>query len=232
MRKLWIILYCSMIMVIFLGCVQVAPTEETSFLGSMPSNDNQSKIFVLSNVEDCLIEETTIRLNVANETVSYSFVDFFKISDDYRWELYWDKSCLPSLNIRSKTVDLEEGENYLYALFVNKQNEEDIYLYEIIVYRNDDFEIFYMEDNPNCYIKIYPNNVLVIYDDAEVFNFGEKNIKLNYRYVPANSEGYSFPVYEIDVTKVNSSPGTISSYSYLIILQNNIIMYQGIRFFK
>ena len=36
--------------------------------------------------------------------------------------VYYDKSCLPNLNVVSKTADLTSGENILYALFVNKNN--------------------------------------------------------------------------------------------------------------
>ena len=85
----------------------------------------------MSDIENSVIEGNTIRFDVSNETDSFSFINAFTISENYRWELHWDKACIPSLNIVSKSVNLENGDNVLYALFINKNNTEDIHLYEL-----------------------------------------------------------------------------------------------------
>ena len=80
---------------------------------------------------DGTIENNEIVINVCSDVETFSFLETFTIPDNYKWELHWDQACLPDLNIVSKTVNLEKGENILYALFINKNDTEKIYLYKI-----------------------------------------------------------------------------------------------------
>ncbi len=82
-----------------------------------------------------------IHLNVDNDVDEFSFVDAFEYPSNYRWELHWDKACVPSLNIVSKNVNLEEGDNILYAIFINKIDEADIHLFEITIHREQSLTI-------------------------------------------------------------------------------------------
>ena len=119
---------------LFVSCDSSVDSPPTS---SSDSSDNNSSKFTLStNLENCLIEGNDIKVTVPKSKNSISLIDAFSIPNNYKWELHYDKSCLPNMNIVSKNIDLEYGTNILYALFINKNNTDEIYLYEIKVYRD------------------------------------------------------------------------------------------------
>ena len=135
-----ILLICTTIF--FVGCDDTPDNANKNDGGATQTpNDNNSngdntyKFSLSSNLENCTIEGDKINITVSNSTSSFSFINAFSIPETYRWELHYDKACLPNLNIVSKSVNLEYGTNVFYALFVNKNNSDEIYLYEVAVYR-------------------------------------------------------------------------------------------------
>ncbi len=110
-------------------------TPDSSTNSSSSPNEEIQHFSLTTNIESCTIKGTIIQFSVPYTTYSYSFINSFNIPANYKWELHYDKSCLPNLNIVSKTADLNAGENVLYALFVNKNNADEIYLYEIHIYK-------------------------------------------------------------------------------------------------
>ena len=132
-----------------------------------------------SNI-DCEIDGYNIFVDVENECDSFSFINAFTIPNEYRWELHWDKSCLPDLNIVSKSVNVDEGDNKLYALFINKNDIDEIYLYEIILHRKYETTIsFYVNGSIEYQDKIYTHELYkVVYESKldssrQKFNFWE-----------------------------------------------------------
>lgn len=79
------------------------------------------------------IKDNLISINVCSLTENYSFINTFTISNNFKWELHYEQECLPELNIVSKTVDLIGKNNQFYALFINKNNSDDIYLYKVVI---------------------------------------------------------------------------------------------------
>ena len=113
----------------------VDKTPDSSTDSSSNANEEIQRFSLSTNIENCTITSTTIQFSVSWDTYSYSFIHSFNIPTNYKWELHYDKSCFPNLNVVSKTADLTAGENTLYALFVNKNDAEEIYLYEIHIYK-------------------------------------------------------------------------------------------------
>lgn len=147
-------LICSTI--IFAGCDNTPDNTDENGGGTTetPSGDNTntgdtSKLSLTTNIENCTIEDDKINITVSNDTKSFSFINAFNTPENYKWELHYDKACLPSLNVVSKSVDLDEGDNVLYALFVNKENSEEIYLYEILIHRIYNADLKYYVVSPN-----------------------------------------------------------------------------------
>ena len=112
-----------------------SPNINSSTDSSSSPNEEIQHFSLTTNIESSTIKGTIIQFSVPYTTYSYSFITSFNIPANYKWELHYDKSCLPNLNIVSKTADLNAGENVLYALFVNKNNADEIYLYEIHIYK-------------------------------------------------------------------------------------------------
>lgn len=151
-----VFLICSTI--IFAGCDNTPNNTDENGGGTTetPSGDNTntgdtSKFSLTTNIENCTIEGDKINITVSNDTKSFSFINAFDIPENYKWELHYDKSCLPSLNVVSKSVDLDDGNNTLYALFVNKNDADDIYLYEILVHRCHIVTISYYDGDTLLY---------------------------------------------------------------------------------
>lgn len=143
MKKFFLpILFCFLVIIISsceqensLPNMQIIATIPTATLSENTSSINQTELdtafSITINIEGSRIEDNRIIFSVHKDVSSYSFINAFTIPSQYKWELHWDKECLSSLNIASKTVDLIEGDNLLYALFINKNNPEDVYFYEI-----------------------------------------------------------------------------------------------------
>ena len=150
------VLFLITLLVCFV-CLFVACRNESDHLNSASSDNNtvlqpdvstvegnETPTFsISSNIPGCVIDNNRICFDVSEKTDSYSFINAFIIPDCFKWELHWDKSCLPDLNIVSKTVNLEKGDNTLYALFINKGNTDDIYLFEIVVHRKYEVTVSY-----------------------------------------------------------------------------------------
>lgn len=117
---------CSIML--FCGCNSPFQSDENT-------NENSSKFSLFTSLENCNIEGDKINITVPNNMDSISFTDAFSIPNNYKWELHYDRSCLPELNIVSKSINLEYGNNTVYAIFFNKNNTDEFYLYEISVYR-------------------------------------------------------------------------------------------------
>ena len=144
MRKFAILLpllICT-ILLSLVGCSDNQGSNLDLFDNSQ--TDNNSSVSDNKNTDDALslrlnidgeIADNKIFISVPNNVSEYSFINAFSFSDKYRLELHWDKSGLSDLNIVSKTVNLDEGDNILYALFINKENSDNISLYEINVHR-------------------------------------------------------------------------------------------------
>ena len=146
MRKHFLLILLSILLIcttiFFVGCDDTLDNTNKNDGGATQTpnddnsnGDNTSKFSLSSNLENCTIENDKINITVSNSTSSFSFINAFSIPETYRWELHYDKACLPNLNIVSKSVNLEYGTNIFYALFVNKNNSDEIYLYEVAVYR-------------------------------------------------------------------------------------------------
>lgn len=146
MKKHFLLILLSILLIctimLFAGCDDTPDSTNENGDGTTqtPSGDdsngdNTSEFSLSANLENCTIEGDNISIAVSNSTNSFSFINAFNIPENYKWELHYDKSCLPSLNVVSKSVDLDEGDNTLYALFINKSNSDEIYLYEILVHR-------------------------------------------------------------------------------------------------
>lgn len=160
MKKHFLLILLSILLIcttmLFAGCDDTSNNTNENGDGTTqtPSGDNSngdntSKFSLSSSLENCTIEGDKINITVPNSTNSFSFINAFNIPENYKWELHYDRSCLPSLNVVSKSVDLDEGNNTLYALFVNKSNTEDIYLYEILIHRVYNAELKYYMLSPN-----------------------------------------------------------------------------------
>ena len=154
MRKHFLLILLSILLIcttmLFVGCNDTPDNTNENGDGTTqtPSGDNSngdntSKFSLSSNLGNCTIEGDKINITAPNSTTSFSFINAFDIPENYKWELHYDKSCLPSLNVVSKSVDLDEGDNTLYALFINKNNSDDIYLYEIVLHRCYDITVSY-----------------------------------------------------------------------------------------
>lgn len=223
MRKITIMLMLILTIVfsvcLFAGCNETPDnTGEGNNGGTMqtpgepnssenPSNgettQNPEGFTLTTNLTNSTINGEKITVLVSNDTSSCSFINAFSFPDNYRWELHWDKSCLPSLNIVSKSVDLDEGDNTLYALFVNKNDDSDIYLYEINIHRIFNAEVRYYLVKPDGaqvtvktdYISTKQEYVLSYKPDDTYF-----------------STGYSFSHYENEshekITSINISAKT------------------------
>lgn len=173
MKKILAYICCISFMFSFISCNAPPQDYNTESLGTVPTITtetqvtSQNEFFLSSTIQGAQISDHIISFSVPNSITSFSFINTLIIPSQYKWELHWDKECLPSLNIVSKTVDLDEGENQLYALFINKENFEDVHFYEIKVYRaittNDELQVKasevlkefvdnYMIDYPNDYV--------------------------------------------------------------------------------
>ena len=138
-----VLLICSAIWLV--GCNKTTQTPS----GNDPDNTSSSKFSLSTDWENCRIEGDKVHITVSNSTQSVSLINAFSIPETYKWELHYDRACLPSLTIVSKSVDLDEGDNILYALFINNNNADDIYLYEIIVHRVYEAELRYCLVSPH-----------------------------------------------------------------------------------
>ena len=111
----------------------------SSIIHYNPSNSSASlsetPFSLTINIENYTVNQNEISLEIPEEIHSYSFANSFTIPSNYKWELHWDKECLSSLNIVSKTVDLKNEITVLYALFINKNDFDDVYLYTINIKR-------------------------------------------------------------------------------------------------
>ncbi len=88
---------------------------------------------LITNI-DCDISQYSISIKVSNTTTSYSLINAFLIPSNFEWELYDNIECKDG-KISSKNVNLETGDNVFYALFKNKNDSDDIYLYKITINR-------------------------------------------------------------------------------------------------
>lgn len=70
-------------------------------------------------------EKSTISCSVSNTTENFSFNDTFKISDNNSWGLYYD--ITGTLEIKSKTVLLNVGDNTFYVLIENNSGKKRVY---------------------------------------------------------------------------------------------------------
>ena len=70
-------------------------------------------------------EKSTISCSVSNTTENFSFNDTFKISDNNTWGLYYD--ITGTLEIKSKTVLLNIGDNTFYVLIENNSGKKRVY---------------------------------------------------------------------------------------------------------
>lgn len=201
MKKIIRFVFCLFLVFTLAGCGNLSKPEPDEFK-------------LTPNIE-CEINGYQIDMIVENDVDSYSFINAFSIPDNYRWELHWDKSCLSSLAIVSKNVHLDEGDNILYCLFVNKNNPDEIYLYELIVHRIYNALLSYYLYNPNTETisakPIYTERITT-----------KKDYVLNY--IPNANDltpGYSFLRYadrELnEISKVNVS----SNYDIIIIQDAN-----------
>lgn len=70
-------------------------------------------------------EKSTISCSVSNTTESFSFNDTFKTADNNTWGLYYD--ITGTLEIKSKTVLLNVGDNTFYVLIENNSGKKRVY---------------------------------------------------------------------------------------------------------
>lgn len=123
------------------------PSESTEGSNSSNSKEPESEKFnIIANI-NCEIIDNEIYIKVSNTTATYSLIKAFTIPSNYEWKLYDNVECTNGA-ISSKTVSLAKGDNVFYALFENKNNSDDIYLYKIKIYRTIilDLKIVYFGD--------------------------------------------------------------------------------------
>ena len=135
--------------------------------GNNSTDNNSSKFSLSSNLDNCIIEGNEISITVSNGTNSLSFINAFSIPKNYKWELHYDKECLPNLNIVGKSVDLDYGTNILYALFTNKNNSDEIYLYEVNVYLICPSAVGTYYNSSGYILNIYENGTLYLSYNGE-----------------------------------------------------------------
>lgn len=70
-------------------------------------------------------DKSTISCSVSNVTENFSFNDTFKIADNNTWRLYYD--ITGTMEINSKTVSLNVGDNTFYVLIENKSGQKKVY---------------------------------------------------------------------------------------------------------
>lgn len=101
----------------------------------------------INSAEYAEVANNNIQITVDEQISSYSLINTFKIGNNYTWTLHTDVSCSDYSKINSKTVSLDYGENYYFAMFKSKTNSDEIYLYSITIYRN------YEQNSLNVYVK-------------------------------------------------------------------------------
>ena len=116
-------------------------SSEESVVFESSTSSYTEPFSISTTIKNCVITNDTIEFSVEKDVNSFSFINAFSIPSNFKWELHWDQACLSQYNIVSKTVDLEDGDNVLYALFINKNDTSDIYLYEIQIFKKVYYDI-------------------------------------------------------------------------------------------
>lgn len=87
-----------------------------------------------ANLENCTVNNNSeIFFIVPYGTGTFSFENAFSTSKKYTWDIYKDIACAPGSKVISKTVYLNNVVEEVFALFVNTDDSEEMYLYRIHV---------------------------------------------------------------------------------------------------
>ena len=153
-----VILICCVI-----GIVLGTTLPKNNGQNTPPNNPEiNNRINLTSNLFDINKNELTLYCSLSNNTESINLNNSISVSDDYVWRLYKDIECIQE--IPSKSINLEIGDNKLFILISNS-NEQQLYkltirrrpLYTISFNTNSDENIPNQIIEEGGLIKI-PNN--------------------------------------------------------------------------
>lgn len=146
--------------------------------------------------KDFTKEETTLKLSVSNETTEFDFANKIKVKDTSKWGIYLEISCINKVN--SKIIPLNIGDNTVYILVADKN--EEVKLYTAIIHRNRVLTVtFYHNDRP--------------------YNVTTKQIEegLEYGELPElTRDGYSFDGWYYGETKIDATTKLQASTNHAI----------------